>query len=343
MVRLSEIARLLNVTVDAADRDIARVASIDDAGPDDLTYVTGGKYVDRLATSRAGVTIVPAKLALPELPHVLLIRVPDPELAIAVVLKAFAPAPSRPIPGIHPTAVIEASANLAADVAIGPNVYVAEHAHVGPGTFLHANVVVGAHSRVGANCELFPNVTLYDRVTIGDRVIVHAGATLGSDGFGYRWNGKQHVKVPQIGVVVIDNDVEIGANTCIDRAKFGQTRIGPGTKIDNLVQVGHNTIMGAHCVICGSVGIAGSTTLGNGVVMGGCSASAGHVTVADGTMLAGFGGFSTDTKPGEVLAGAPAVPHKQWLRQEAAIRQLPEMMKRFRAMEAEIEALKGRA
>lgn len=344
MVKLSEIARILNLPLDGvADRDVARVASIDDAGPDDLTYITGSRYLERLAASRAGAVVAPAKLDLPELPNTVVFRAVDPELAIAAILARFAPAPSRPIPGIHPSAVIEASASLAADVAIGPNVYVAEHAHVGPGTVLHANVVVGGHARVGANCEIHPNVVLYHGVQLGDRVVVHANSTIGADGFGYRWDGKRHAKVPQIGIVVLADDVEVGANTCIDRAKFGETRIGPGTKIDNLVQVGHNTVTGAHCILCGQVGIAGSTTLGNGVVMGGNSASAGHVTIGDGTMLAARGGFSRDTKPGEVLAGTMGVPHKQWLREQAAIRSLPELLKRVRTLENELERIKGQA
>lgn len=341
MVKLSEIAQLLNVPLDAPDRDIARVASIEAAGPNDLTYVTGDRYLAALAASKAGAVIAPAKLELPALPNAVVFRAVDPELAIAAILARLAPAPSRPIPGIHPTAVIEGSASLAADVAIGPNVYVAEHAHVGPGSVLHANVVVGGNARVGANCELHPGVVVYHGCQLGDRVIVHANATIGADGFGYRWDGKRHAKVPQIGIVVIANDVEIGAGTCIDRAKFGETRIGPGTKIDNLVQVGHNTVTGAHCILCGQVGLAGSTTLGNGVVMGGNSASAGHVTVADGTMLAARGAFVSDVPTKATLGGAPAMPHRDFLREQAAIRALPELLKRVRAMESEIERLKA--
>jgi UDP-3-O-[3-hydroxymyristoyl] glucosamine N-acyltransferase len=343
MVKLSEIAALLNVPLDAADRDIARVASIDEAGPDDLTYITGDRYLDRLAASKAGAVVAPAKLALPELPNTVVFRAVDPELAIAAILARLAPTPVRPLPGIHPTAVIEASASIGVDAAIGPNVYVAEHAHVGRGTVLHANVVVGGNARVGNDCELHPGAVLYQGVQLGDRVIVHANAVIGADGFGYRWDGKRHAKVPQIGVVVIGDDVEIGAATCIDRAKFGQTRIGPGTKIDNLVQVGHNTVTGAHCILCGQVGLAGSTTLGNGVVMGGNAATAGHLKIGDGTMLAARAAVASDTKAKEVLAGAPAIPHRQWLRQEAAIRALPELLKRVRALESELGRLKGSA
>ena len=341
MVKLSEIAALLNVPLDAADRDIARVASIEAAGPNDLTYITSDRYLEKLAASKAGAIIAPAKLKLPDLPNAVVFRAVDPELAIAAILARLAPAPIRPIPGIHPSAVIEASANLAADVAIGPNVYVAEHAHVGPGTVLHANVVVGGNARVGADCELHPGVVLYHGCQLGDRVIVHANATIGADGFGYHWDGQRHAKVPQIGVVVIGNDVEIGAGTCIDRAKFGETRIGPGTKIDNLVQVGHNCVLGAHCILCGQVALAGSTTLGNGVVMGGNSASAGHLSVADGTKLAARGAFINDVPTKQTMGGAPALAHRDWLREEASIRGLPELVKRVRAMEAELARLKG--
>lgn len=342
-IKLSDIARWLDVPFSNDDRVVARIASLESAGPDDLVYVTGEKYLDRLARSQAGVVVVPVQLALPDTPGRVVLRVPDPEIAIGLLLERFAPAPARPPIGVHASAVIDPSAKLGANLRVGPNVYVAENAVVGEGAILHANVVVGAHSAVGESSELHANVVLLERVHVGKRVVLHAGVVVGADGFGYRWDGKRHVKIPQIGIVVIEDDVEVGANTCIDRAKFGETRIGPGTKIDNLVQVGHNVVTGAHCILCGQVALAGSTTLGNGVIMGGSSASAGHLHIADGTMLAARAAVASNTSPKEILAGSPAVPHKDWLRQKAAVRGLPDLVKRVRALEAELERIKGQS
>lgn len=342
-ITLGELSRLLNTPLDEshdAGRVIAGVAALDDAGPDDLSYIAAEKYLDRFAATKAAAVIAPLKLALPESPAVVF-RVKDPELALAGVLSAFAPpTPAAPV-GLDPTAVVDATATVAATASIGPNVYVGPGASIGEGAVIQANTVISANVRVGRDCLIYPNVTLREHVSIGDRVILHSGVVIGADGFGYRWDGTKHAKIPQIGTVVIEDDVEIGANSCVDRAKFGVTRIGRGTKIDNLVQVGHNVVTGAHCVLCGQVGLAGSTTLGNGVVMGGGGASAGHLHVADGTMLAARGGFSSDTKKGEVLAGAPAIPHRQWLREQAAIRALPELVKRVRELERLISSLQN--
>ena len=341
MPTLSEIARLLNVTTDAPDREVTRIATLEEATADDVAYIASEKFVSNLATTKAGVVIVATKLAAPAPATAVVLRVVDPEAAIGLLLAHFAPPASRPAVGVHPSAVIDPTATIGADVSVGPHVVVGEGATVGDRTVLHTAVVIGAHSRVGADCELFAHVVLRERVNVGHRVILHANATIGTDGFGYRWDGSRHAKIPQIGTVVIEDDVEVGSNSCVDRAKFGETRIGRGTKIDNLVQVGHNVRTGAHCILCGQVGIAGSTRLGNGVVMGGHSGANGHITLADGTMVSAFGAVPNDTRPGEQLIGIPALPRREFLREQAALRALPELMKRVKQLEQQLARLTG--
>lgn len=343
MQKLSDIARVLGLTLDSVpDRDVQRVASLEEAREEDVSYINSDRFIDRFAATRAGVIIAPISLKLPDSGAVLL-RVPDAELAIGKVLELFAPKVHSPTPGIHASAVIADDAILGDDVSIGPNVTIAHGARIGSRTVLCANVYVGQNSSIGDDCMIHANVVLREYVEVGNRVIIHAGSVLGTDGFGYRWNGKAHVKIPQIGTVVVEDDVEIGSCTCIDRAKFGQTRIGRGTKIDNLVQIGHNVKTGAHCILCGQVGVAGSTVLGNGVVMGGNSAARDHVKLGDGTMVAARGGIGSDTKPGEILAGFVGVDHKQWLREQAALRKLPDLIKTVRKLQAELEKLNAQA
>ena len=345
MIRLRDIADALGTTLpsEADDRVIQRVVALEGAGPDDLSYVSSDRYFDRLTKSAVGAVLVPESLTTIPATSAVILRVPDAELAIAKVLTLFAPPMSRPTVGVHPSAVIAADAKVGDDCAIGPNVSVAGGATIGRNVVLHANVVVGGNVVIGDDCELFPGVVLRERVILGQRVVIHANSSIGTDGFGYRWDGKQHVKVPQIGIVVLEDDVEVGSNTCIDRAKFGETRVGRGTKIDNLVQIGHNVRIGQHCILCGGVAIAGSCVIGNGVVMGGGSAAADHMTIADGVMLAARGAVAGVTKPGDVLAGAPAIPHRDWLKERVNVQRLPEIIKQVRKLAAEVEALKAAA
>jgi UDP-3-O-[3-hydroxymyristoyl] glucosamine N-acyltransferase len=340
MHKLSDIARVLGLTLDSVpDRTVERVANLEEAADTDLSYINSDRFVDRFVASKAGVILAPISLKLPDSAATLL-RVPDAELAIGKVLELFAPKIHAPTPGIHSSAVIADDAVLGDDVSIGPNVTICHGARIGNRTVLCANVFIGQNSSVGDDSILHPNVVLREYVEVGNRVIIHASSVLGTDGFGYRWNGKAHIKIPQIGTVVVEDDVEIGSCTCIDRAKFGQTRVGRGTKIDNLVQIGHNVKIGMHCILCGQAGIAGSTVLGNGVIMGGGSAARDHVKIADGTMVAARGGVGSNTAQGEVLAGFVGINHKQWLREQAALRKLPELIKTVRALQAELEKLK---
>jgi UDP-3-O-[3-hydroxymyristoyl] glucosamine N-acyltransferase len=216
---------------------------------------------------------------------------------------------------------------------------VGERTVLGRGVVLHAGVYVGDDVAVGDECEFFPHVVVRERITVGNRVVIHAGSVLGTDGFGYRWDGSKHRKIPQIGTIAIEDDVEIGSCVCIDRAKFGTTRVGRGTKVDNLVQVGHNVRVGPHCIVCGQAGLAGTVTLGTGVVLGGQSAVRDHITLGDGTMLAGCSGVMEDVGPKQVVSGLPALPHRQFLREQAALRRLPDLVVQIRKLEERLAAL----
>jgi UDP-3-O-[3-hydroxymyristoyl] glucosamine N-acyltransferase LpxD len=206
---------------------------------------------------------------------------------------------------------VAASASVAPDAAVGPHVFVGERARVGARTVLHPGVYLGDDVVVGDDCVLYPNVVVRERITLGSRVIIHAGSVLGSDGFGYRWDGSKHAKVPQIGTVVVEDDVEIGSCVCIDRAKFAATKIGRGTKIDNLVQIAHNVQVGPHCIIVASVGVAGSAKLGAGVVLGGRWPSATIVTIGDGAWSPPPAGIHEDVPPKSFMSGTPALPHRR--------------------------------
>jgi UDP-3-O-[3-hydroxymyristoyl] glucosamine N-acyltransferase len=269
-----------------------------------------------------------------------LIIVDDAELAMAKVLEFFAPPVPRPPAGIDPQACVAAGASIAHTAAIGAKVVIGDRTRIGAGTIVHPGVIIGADVVVGDDCQLFPNVVIRERVTIGNRVIIHAGSVLGTDGFGYRWDGSRHVKVPQIGTIVVEDDVEIGSCVCIDRAKMGVTRIGQGTKIDNLVQIAHNCVIGPHSIIAGQAGLAGSVTLGAGVVLGGQTGVRDHVTVADGAMAAARTAIHEDVDPRAIVSGMPALPHRQSLREQAAMRRLPDLVTQIRELKEEIEKLK---
>ena len=342
MPTLADIAALLGTPAPAdAGRAGRGVATLAEAGPDELTFVGTEAYARRLAASRAMGAIVHRKVRVPEgYPGATLV-VDDADLAVARVLELFAPPVPRPPAGVDPLARVAASARLGEGVAVGPFVFVGERARVGRGTVLHAGVYVGDDAWVGDGCELFPQVVVRERVTLGSRVVVHAGSVLGSDGFGYRWDGARHAKVPQIGTVVIEDDVEIGSCVCVDRAKFSATRVGRGSKIDNLVQVGHNVTIGPHCMIVGQTGLAGSVTLGAGVVLGGQAAVRDHVTMGDGAMAAGCSGVVEDVPPKQVVSGLPAIPHRQTLREQAALRHLPELRNTVKKLQDEVERLKA--
>ena len=266
-VNLGEIAARVGAAAPMGDILIRGVAALLDAGPNDLSFVTSEAYLKELAKSRAAAVLVQKNVKLPtraEGARPVVLWVDDADLAMARVLEIFIQPPSRPPVGIDALARIDPSADIGADTAIGPFITIGKRSRIGRGSILHSHVSIGDDVLVGENCEIFPNVNIRDRITIGARVIINSGCVLGTDGFGYRWDGSRHMKVPHVGTIVIEDDVELGSCVCVDRAKFSVTRIGAGTKIDNLVQVAHNVVIGPNCVIAGQSGLAGSTTLGTG-------------------------------------------------------------------------------
>jgi UDP-3-O-[3-hydroxymyristoyl] glucosamine N-acyltransferase len=342
MPTLTDIAQLLNcLAPSGADhRTITALATLEEATPDQLTFVGNDKYAAQLPSSQAAAAIVQRRIKVPPQWESRVLRVDDADLAVARVLELFAPPVPQPPAGVDPAARIDPTATLAENVSIGPFVVVGARSRIGSGTVLHAGVIVGDDVVVGDACQFFPHVVVRERITIGSRVIIHAGSVLGTDGFGYRWDGRQHQKVPQIGTVIIEDDVEIGSCVCIDRAKFSSTRISRGTKIDNLVQIAHNVQIGPHCVIAGLAGIAGSATLGTGVALGGQAAVRDHINMGDGAMAAACSAVAEDVPPKQIVSGTPALPHRQSLREQGALRHLPELRAHVRKLQEELDALK---
>lgn len=339
---LAQIAELLGLPAPAgADaRSITGLAGLRDATDTQLSYISSDQFLKELEGSNAAALIVQKRVKLPEGVRQATLIVDDAELAIARILDLFAPPVPRPPVGIDSSARVHPTATLADGVAIGPFVYVGANARVGRNCVLHPGVCVGDDVTLGESCELFPNVVVRERCTLGSRVILHAGAVIGTDGFGYRWDGAKHAKVPQIGTVVIGDDVEIGSCACVDRAKFGATRIGRGSKIDNLVQIAHNCEVGDHCIIAGQTGLAGSVKMGRGVILGGQVAVRDHITLGDGAMAAATSGIAEDVPPKTIVSGTPALPHRQSLREQGALRQLPALRDRVRELEQQLEAIK---
>lgn len=338
---IGELAEKVGGKVDpsAKHTPLRGVASAADAEPGHLTFLGNPKYLAKVRRSAASAVLVPDDFNqdIPATP----IRVDNPSVAFATAVALFTPpAPARPT-GVHPTAVIHGSASLGADVTIGPHAVLEEDVVVGGGTTLGANCFVGHGSRIGTNCLIHPNVSIRERVTVGDRVIIHCGAVLGSDGYGFEFKDGRHEKIPQVGTVQVDDDVEIGANTTIDRARFGRTWIREGTKIDNLVQIAHNVVVGRHSLLVSQVGIAGSTTLGDGVTLAGQVGVVGHVEIGEGAVAGAKSGISKDLPPGAQVFGYPAEPMRDAKRQIAAVHRLPETMADLRALRqrvAQVEA-----
>jgi len=268
-----------------------------------------------------------------------LISVENPGKAFEQFVARVVPPPVRFAPGIHPSAVIAATAKLGRDVSIQPHVVIEDGASIGDRTVIGAGSYIGHESKIGNDCLLYPRASLRERTRVGDRVILHSGVVLGADGFGFEFAGGQHRKIPQLGNVEVGDDVEIGSNTAIDRARFGTTRIGKGTKIDNLVQIGHNCIIGEHCIICGLVGMAGSTIIGNYVTIAGQVGLAGHLTIGDKSIIMAQAGVTKDVPPGSFMLGAPAVPHTQFKRVHVATQHLPE---KLRELEQQLAEMRGR-
>ena len=338
-ITLDDVARVIDARPDGpVDRVVDGMAPLVEAGPSDLGFAGSAKMVDEVRASKAAGVIVGEDF--PPMSGHCLLRVARPRTAFIQALELFAPDRSRP--GVHPSAVIADGVELGDDVGIGPFVVVEANVRIGEGAQIRAGSFVGRGSQVGAHCDVGPNCALMEGTRIGARCILHAGVVLGSDGYGYQWLGDHHHKIPQIGVVVLGDDVEIGANCCIDRATLGETRIGNGTKLDNLVHIAHNNVIGEHVLLTAHVAIAGSSRLGNGVVIGGQGGVSDHVTIGDNVQIGAQAGVINDLADGEKVWGTPAHNMSRVMREQVLIGKLPETQQRLRRQERELEALRDR-
>lgn len=337
----SEIARLLDVELEGgADPEIRGAAPLDHAGPEDLSLVARARYLPYVQPSSAGLLLVSSDLAdrVPaDRPRIVL---EDIHAALVAILPRLYPE-AEPEHGVHATAVVAPDAELGEGVAIGPGAVIGGASRVGRGARVGAHAVVGTGCELGEGVVLHPHVTLYDRTRVGPRTIIHAGARIGADGFGYAAVDGVPRKVPQVGRCVIGADVEIGANVTIDRGSIGVTEIGDHVKIDNLVQVGHNVRIGPGTIIVSQVGISGSARLGAGVSIGGQAGINGHIEIGDGATIAGQSGVFGDVPPGETWSGYPARPHREALRARANVARVKELRDRVRELERRIQRLQG--
>lgn len=330
------VARFGGELVGDGARTISQVAPLDRARPDEIGFVSQSKYLSQLANTRAGAVILPADARdATDLPRIL---TPNPYLYFARVSALLNP-PPRPPAGAHPAATVAPDAEIAADASIGAGAVIGSGARIGARTVVGPNCVVGDHARIGADCLLHANVTLYHRCEVGDRAILHSGCVIGSDGFGFAPNEGRWEKIPQIGRVLIGDDVEVGACTTIDRGAIGDTVIEDGVKLDNQIQVGHNTRIGAHTVIAGQTGVSGSTTIGARCTIGGAAAIAGHLHIADDVVIGGGTSVPGSISSRGVYAGGgtPADTLQRWRRNMVRFGQLDEMARRLRALEKRIK------
>ena len=306
---------------------ISGVAGLSEAGPGDLSFLGNMKYLAAAASTRAGCVIMPLTADSSVCAAPARIFVEDPQYAFSLVLQLIENLKPKPAPVLDPKAQIHYQAKLGTDVSVGAFSVVERGAGIGAGTFISAQCYIGENARIGRHCIIYPQVTIRDHCVIGDNCILHPGVVIGADGYGFSTDRKTgcHRKIPQIGNVVVADDVEIGANTTIDRAAIGSTVIGAGTKIDNLVQIGHNCRIGRGCLIVAQAGVAGSTTIGDFVVIGGQVGIAGHLHIGDGVQMAAQSGIMSDIEKGQIVFGSPARPHREALKLQAIYGKLPEI------------------
>ena len=326
---------LLNPT----EKKISSVASLLEAADSQLSFLGNDKYAPQVKESKAGVILIPSNYE-PEDDKCYIVC-ENASAAFSQIIDIFAPEPINFEPGIHPNASVAEDAEIGEGCHIAANATVLSGAKIGKNTVICSGTVVGYEAVVGEDCLFHPNVTIRERCEIGNRVIIHSSTAIGSDGFGFIPGAQGHKKIPQVGIVVLEDDVEIGSCVCIDRARFGKTRIGTGTKIDNLVQIAHNVEIGAHCFIVSQSGIAGSSKLGNFVIVAAQAGITGHVEVGDGVTMAGRAGVTKDIAPGQKVFGFPAVSKKEFVMQNLRIKKIERMEKELKELKKQIEELKN--
>jgi UDP-3-O-[3-hydroxymyristoyl] glucosamine N-acyltransferase len=319
---------------------ISGVAALKDAEPGDISFLANPRYAAGVAETRASAVVVAADWTGKS--SATIVRVGNPDAAFAEIVEQLAPPPVAPAPGIHPTAVIAADAVLGAGVSVGPHAVLEPGVRVGDRTAIGAGCCLGRATSIGRDGRLYPLVSTREGVAIGDRVIIHNGAVIGSDGFGYVREKTGWKKIRQTGTVAIGDDVEIGANVTIDRARFGKTVIGNGVKIDNLVQIAHNVEIGEGTAIAAQTGISGSSTVGRNAMLGGQTGIAGHLTIGDGAICGAQSGVTKDIPPGTFVSGYPAMPHDKAKRMHAHVMRLPELKETVKDLEKRVRALEGK-
>ena len=340
-VRLSVLAGMLSaeMTGEGPDFIVTGMAALDRAEPDQISFLTNPKYRQLVGQTKAGAVLV--SMDFSDQADCRLLKVRDPYLALARLAALFHP-PVLPPAGIHPTAIIDRGASVSASASVGAHAILENGVRIGDNTAIFPGVFVGRDSIIGSDCIVYPNVTIYHGVTVGDGVIVHAGAVIGSDGFGYARDGSCYIKVPQIGGIIIEDDVEIGANCTLDRGSMGVTRIGRGVKLDNLVHVAHNVGIGADTAIAAQSGIAGSTTIGNRVTMAGQVGVAGHLVVGDDVVLTARTAAIKNVPEGTMLSGYPPLPHREWMRIQVALRNILKMEEALKKLAQKVQELDER-
>ncbi len=322
-----------------SDLAISGVAGLAEAGPGDLSFVADETTTKDALSTRAAALLVPRQIEQLTCAQIV---VPHPALAMAQIVEEFF-APKRQALGLLQPIHRGKDVTIGNGVSVWPFVTLCDRVSIGHHTTLYSGVFVGEGSVVGEDCVLHPNVTIREGVTIGNRVIIHAGTVVGSDGFGYIQEGGRHRKIPQVGTVVIEDDVELGANVTVDRATLGKTIIRRGTKVDNLVQIAHNVEVGEHNILVSQVGIAGSSKTGHHVIVGGQAGISDHVTIGDLAMIAARSGLNRDVAAKEVVAGFPSQPHLEWLKSMAIVAKLPELRQHLRELEDRLKGLETKA
>jgi UDP-3-O-[3-hydroxymyristoyl] glucosamine N-acyltransferase len=335
---LYEIARLIGGEIVGDKNVVIRgVSGIKEAKPGEITFIADSRYVDMLDMTDASAVIVSTELSGNGKKP--LVRCANPYLAFINLVNLWAADEIRHPTGIHPTAVIGENVKIGVNVGIHAYVVIDDNAVIGDNVIIYPHTYMGRESRIGNGTLIYHAVTIRERVEVGERCIIHSGTRIGSDGFGFASDNGVHHKVPQVGVVVIEDDVEIGANVTIDRATFGVTRIGKGTKIDNLVQIGHNVTVGENCIIVAQVGVAGSTEIGRGVTLAGQTGICGHIKIGDNSVVGARSGVTKSVPPNSRVSGFPAGPHDKEQKIRAAIRSLPDLLKRLHVLEKRVSSL----